>query len=393
MKKLIIFFVATLLCCAAAMAQQSTPHFAMAHATGDGTTVYTDDGRTFEVEGEVLDLGMDGNTVWTLTRGERNIDFHDLRVGVFRVYKNDKRKKTYKGNDDERYFSMAMRVKDGHVVVAGSMVAPFNDKGFQSCLFGEVDFERVFETNYERKSLKRSNFRGFYVVKDGRLDVPIYDLDGTAYSVYYGVKDVDYYKGNIYATGWGEREYTQTYGTKYYFVRRCPRVWRNGKEYVQQVENQTGAAYCINVVNADGKRHILTSGHNRGLGCGWDGNKLIYNNPVGNFVVDEEAAIAKGSKIYRCCLVNRDHLCFIVQDGNSGSVEKVLDSVDYDTFFYDVVADPANMDFYLLTRSYRGDDYEVWKLHCSGTTLKAPKKVFTFSTNEAGSSPKLAISL
>ncbi|MCR5019180.1 MAG: hypothetical protein K6A64_10320 [Bacteroidales bacterium] len=104
------------------------------------------------------------------------------------------------------------------------------------------------------------------------------------------------YKGNIYATGWGEREYSRTYyGSKYYFV--------------------------------------------------------------------------------RCCVANHDHLCFIVQSDDSGSVEKVLDSVDYDCFFFDVVADPANMDFYLLVKTFEGDNYELWRLHCNGSTLKAPKKV------------------
>ncbi|MCR5019335.1 MAG: hypothetical protein K6A64_11135 [Bacteroidales bacterium] len=391
MKKHIILLAVTLLWGVAAMAQQADLHFAMAHSMDNVTFVYTDDGRSFEVKGDVLDLGLDGNTVWTLTKSESSHILNNLIVPDFRVYKNDQRRKSYRGNENERYFSMAMRVKDGHVIIAGSKVWPFNNRGFESCLFGEVDFERVFETDYVRKSLKRENFRGFCEYKNNKMETPSFDEDGTSvFSVYYGVKDVDYYKGNIYATGWGEREYTKTYyGSKYYFVRRCPRVWKNGKEVIQQVENQTGAAYNINVINADGKKHVLTSGHNRGYGAGWDGNNTVYSI---DFSVEKEAVIAKGSKIYHCCLPSKFHLTFIVQEGNSGSVEKTIDGADYKAVFFDVVADPDNMDFYLLTRGISNNDYEVWRLHCSGSTLKAPQKVYTFHADEAGINPTLAIS-
>ncbi len=65
---IIIFFAATLLWGVAATAQQTVPHFAMSHSSNGTSYVYTDDGRSFEVDGDVLDLGMDGETVWTLTK-------------------------------------------------------------------------------------------------------------------------------------------------------------------------------------------------------------------------------------------------------------------------------------------------------------------------------------
>jgi len=393
MRHSLFLVAATLLAGASAMAQ--TTHFALAYDSDNSTVVYTDDGRRFDLDGKVLNLGMDRQTVWTLTTGAKNYLYNNMAFNDFRVYKNDARVKTYKGDDDERYFSMAMRVNDGHVIIAGSKVSAFNSKGFEACLFGEVDFEEIFETEEVRKSLKRENFRGFSSLSAGKTTVPEYDEDGTyTLSLYYGVKDVDYYKGNIYASGWGEREYTMMYGTKHYFVRRCPRVWKNGKEEIRQAENQTGAAYSINVVNVGGKKRVLTSGHIRGKGSAWDGSNLIYTYPIGKFAVDKEAVIARGSIIYRCGLANRDHLFLVGQTNNkSGAEMKMLDSIDYGSFFFfDVVADPDNMDFYLLARSARSHDVEVWRLHCTGTSLGAPQKVYTFRLNESAESYKLAIS-
>jgi len=391
MKKYFIL-AAMLLWGAAAMA--ASPHFAAALSYDGQTYVYTDFGKAFQVEGKILSVFFDGATIWTLTTPDINYLCGNLICHEYRVYKNTELMKTYKGNSNERYFSVAMRVKDGHVVVAGSKVRGFNKKGVEACLFGEVDFKKSYQTDYVRKSLKRENFRGFSVIDSGQPLVPAYDADGTYnLSVYYGVKDVDYYKGNIYASGWGEREYTNTYrAVKYYLVRRCPRVWKNGKEYLQQFENQTGAAYFINVVNAGGKKHVLTSGHHRGTGCGWDGEKIMYTYPKGEFAVESEAVITKGSKIYRCSVVNRDHLCFTYQsDSSGGEPDQIFDSTDYDSIFYDVVADPANMDFYVLTSPFKDSKVEIWRFHCSGSTLKAPKKVLTLSVNKFEDRPKLAI--
>lgn len=395
MKKAFILIAAMLLACTAAMAQNV--RFAVAEEYAENkTAVCTDDGRTFALDGKVIDIGIDkkGN-VWTLTDDWDGYNYYNwVPSRTFRVYKNGKRRKSYTGNENEKFFSMAMKVKDGHVVIAGSKVLYFNKHGFEACMMGEVDFERKFETEYVRKSLKRENFRGFKnLTSKGKLELPAYDQDNTyEMSVYYGVKDVDYYDGDIYATGWGEREYTKTYGgSKYYFVRRCPRIWKNGRELAQQVENETGAAYSINVMKSDGKLHVFTSGHNRGTGCGWDGINVTIRYPFGEFPVDKEAVIIKGSTIYHCCIVNHD-LCFAAVTDRTEKLEVYLEAVKERYFFRDVVADPANNDFYVLAVPFDNRNVsEVWRLHCASSILQLPKKVFTFQ--QEISADKLAVRL
>ncbi len=160
---------------------------------------------------------------------------------------------------------MAMCVKDNDVVVAGTLAKYFNKKGYEAKMFGEVNFRRKYETEFERKSLKRERFYGFVSVDGTKTSYPEYDMgaQGTASEVFH-VFDCDYSIGSIYSTGWGEREYTHNTGYTNYIVRRCARVWKDGKEVVQQYENRTSAAYNIKVMGSNG---IFTSGHQRGREC------------------------------------------------------------------------------------------------------------------------------
>lgn len=362
-----------------AVAMAQTPRIAIANYSAGQTRIYNENGRLFTVDGELVSLGSDGENIWTLTRFNGNQAYSRY----YTVYKNGKVAKIYEDEDSpSAYYSMAMRVKDGHVVIAGSRIWPFNKRGFESSLFGEVDFKKVFETSPERKSLKRERFRGFSTVKGTKLVLPEYDVDGTgSESVVFGVKDVDYYKGKIYATGWGEREYTYTLGYKYYLVRRCPRVWKNGKETVSQYENQTGAAYSINVVKAGGSTHILTSGHHRGRGCGWDGSKKLYQAQY-ELSVDAEAILVKGSNISRC-FVSGNELWYACTSGDSVEPELVMGYDQNKCFVVDVVADQDNMDYYVLLRPGSKDRLEVWKIHCRGTSLNSPKKLFSLDVEDS----------
>lgn len=96
MRHPLFLIAAMLLAGASAMAQ--TTHFALAYDSDNSTVVYTDDGRRFDLDGRVLDLGMDRQTVWTLTTGAKNYLYNNMAFNDFRVYKNDARVKTYKGS-------------------------------------------------------------------------------------------------------------------------------------------------------------------------------------------------------------------------------------------------------------------------------------------------------
>ena len=206
--------------------------------------------------------------------------------GNYYIYKNSNTQEPYMSfvwNAAEGiYSSMVMRVKDNHVVVAGVQSLGFNNKGYQSRMFGYVDKVLVFRSGYDRKSLKYDNFVGYQKFSGKKLigygeENNSGNPQGDHLSCVYHVDGVDYYDGDIYISGWGEREYSETVGgTKYYLVHRCPRVWKNGTQIIEQYNNKTGAAWSVNVMKGIiGVPEVLTSGHKGSVSYSWYDDKEV----------------------------------------------------------------------------------------------------------------------
>lgn len=266
-----------------ASAQTNPRYIYVAGQNGDKVEIVncnTQKSATFN--GYLRNLGIDDNgNMYVLVCDQPN------GWGNYYIYKNYDTKTPYQSfvwNAQEGiYSSMAMRVKGKNVVVAGVQSLGFNDKGYQSRMFGYVDKIRIFETGYDRKSLKYDNFRGYQKVSGKSLvgygeENNSGNPQGDHLSCVYHVDGIDYYDGEIYTSGWGEREYSETVGgTKYYLVRRCPRVWKNGAQIIEQYNNKTGAAWSVNVVKESGylgshepRMTIFTSGHKGSVSYSWD---------------------------------------------------------------------------------------------------------------------------
>lgn len=241
--------------------------------------------ETFMFSGYLRDIGVDNkHNLYVLVSNAQS------GWGDYTVYKNNSNNvyMSFRQNANGIYSSMAMTVKNDNVVVCGVQSKGFNNKGYESRMIGYVNNVKVFETGYDRKSLKRDNFKGYMKVQGSTTKKQLAGYgnennsgnpQGDELSCVYHVDAVDYCDGYIYATGWGEREYTETpvgY-QKYYLVRRCPRVWKNGAEVVQQYENRTGAAWNISVFKQSGKELIFTSGHQRSVACAWEHSTDQYN--------------------------------------------------------------------------------------------------------------------
>ena len=285
----------------------------------------------------------------------------------FRVFKNGKLYQSFLDSGDQSFSSMAMKVVGNDVVVAGVETKKFNSRGYQARLVGYVNKVRVYQTDWERKSLKRDQFKGFCDIKGSGTKTKVVPAtnfnslftDDVESRVYY-VAAVDYVGGYIYTTGWGEREFTETpvgY-QKQYLVRRCPRVWKNGKEIIQQYENRTGAAYSINVMR-DGQ-NILTSGHQRDHICGWDGNKdMITDNDMRNYIKKEAVVyggMVDGVPVFtRMLISSQNYLCYVNTRSQGNQSLMSVKSGNYT----DVVA--VGNDFYALSKSEK----RVYKFSCS----------------------------
>jgi len=283
------------------------------------------------------------------------------------VYKNGKPYQSFPDSGSQFYSSMAMKVVGNDVVVAGVESKRFNSKGFEARMVGYVNKVRVYQTDWERKSLKRDQFKGFCDIKGSGTKTKVVPAtnynslftDDVESRVYY-VAAVDYVGGYIYTTGWGEREFTETpvgY-QKQYLVRRCPRVWKNGKEIIQQYENRTGAAYSINVMR-DGQ-NILTSGHQRDHICGWDGNKdMITDNDMRNYIKKEAVVyggMVDGVPVFtRMLISSQNYLCYVNTRSQGNQSLMSVKSGNYT----DVVA--VGNDFYALSKSEK----RVYKFSCS----------------------------
>ena len=241
----------------------------------DGENVYlkSTGNVSYTLQGEHLeDLSVSQGTVYSLVL-TRKIE-GPTNWGGYSVFKNDKTYNTYNYCKLATGIitSIAMDVVGGKVAVSGVIAKEFNDRGYEARMFGDLNNNQQFLTDWKRKSLKREYFRGFAERNGSRLELPdTPDEDGTYnMSLPFAVKAVRYYDGHIFATGWGEREYTISWGHTYYLVRRAPRAWMDGVEKVQQYENRTGAAYSLTMTkNSSGEYIYHTSGHMRGDACAW----------------------------------------------------------------------------------------------------------------------------
>jgi hypothetical protein len=281
MKKIFFLLIAALMCNAAS-AITMPRHIYVAGQNGKEVVVHNCITReTKTVHGYLRNIGVDNSgNVYILVCNTEN------GWGNYYVYKNCNPQIYLSLVEDQGgiYSSAAMRVKGNDVIVAGVQSKGFNNKGYQSRMMGYVNGQRLFITGYDRKSLKYDNFGGYQKVIGKSLqgygqENNSGNPQGDYLSCVYHVDDVDYSGGAIYTTGWGEREYSDKIGTtKYYLVRRCPRVWKNGAEVVAQYENRTGAAWNIYVFNQGGKEYIYTSGHQRSQACAWEHNVDQFKN-------------------------------------------------------------------------------------------------------------------
>ena len=361
MKKILFSLLTLFAICSVAGAQEPADMYYVVNYRYEYSVHNANDGTFYRKESfaTVKNIGIDNNHNVYLLVGENN---PREKGSSYSVYKNGKLYQALNAVSlDHFYSSMAMKVVGNDVVVAGVESRLFNDKGYESRMVGYVNGELVYQTDWHRKSLKREKFKGYSEIlywegkPSGIAAVEGFNSIRGEYSgadrkslVYY-VSAVDYVDGNIYTTGWGEREYSEThvgYNTVY-FVRRCPRVWKNGKEIVQQYENRTGAGYSINVMR-NGK-NILTSGHQRGHICGWDGNKVMFSSNLNDTKVLKEAVIfngmADGTPLFtRMFISNNDNILYMVNTAKNGKQEPVYVE---GSKIVDVVA--VGNDFYALS--------------------------------------------
>lgn len=239
MKKICFLVFSFYLLLSGVSAQNNLPKYLyVAGQNGANVSVYNcNTKKTYTVPGYFHNIGVDNSgNVYILVCDDKS------GWGNYYVYKNFNTNNPYQSfvwnQKDGIYSSMAMCVKGDDVVVAGVQSLGFNDKGYQSRMLGYVNTIMVFRTGYDRKSLKYDNFRGYQKVSGTKLvgygeENNSGNPQGDHLSCVYHVDAVDYCNGYIYTCGWGEREYSKLVaGTKYYLVRRCPRVWKNGAEHV-----------------------------------------------------------------------------------------------------------------------------------------------------------------
>lgn len=273
MKKFFVALLAGLAMCMTANAQQYM--YVAAQSTNGIVLVNLKTGDYQELDADIpVDIGIDD-------RGYTYVLGYDKESETFKVWLNGQLQQHYIASDwgGDMFSSMAMKVVGNDVVIACVLLRRFNKNGYEARQMGFVNGNIKYRTDWERKSLKRDQFQGYINISGSgrsvKMSLPGYnhnpyvlrDRDSKALSQVLFIADVDYVNGDIYTTGWGEREYTETpvgY-QKQYLVRRCPRVWKNGKLLVEQYQNRTGAAWSINVMR--GGKNILTSGHQRGNVC------------------------------------------------------------------------------------------------------------------------------
>jgi hypothetical protein len=360
MKKFLFVLLASLAVCMTANAQSM---YVAAESTNGIVLVNLRTGDYQELDADIpVDIGIDD-------RGYTYVLGYDKKSETFKVWLNGQLQQQYFASDwgGDMFSSVAMKIVGNDVVIACVLLRKFNKNGYEARQMGFVNGNIKYRTDWERKSLKRDQFQGYYNISGSgrsiKVSLPEYnhnpyvlkDRDSRSLSQVMFIADVDYVNGDIYTTGWGEREFTETpvgY-QKQYLVRRCPRVWKNGKLLVEQYQNRTGAAWSINVMR--GGKNILTSGHQRGNVCAWDGNKDMISSGEGEII--KEAVIdcgnLDGAPVFMRAYILKEsdgnHIYYNVTGKNGDLKPEIMqikddfqDIVAYQNKFYFLVSDILN---------------------------------------------------
>lgn len=371
-----IFLAAILMVAAVFSAFAQKYGVAVENINDDGVTrsaaVYMSDGSSFVASkryyGGIQGFGITKEGVWTMISGS-------LLINGSKAYE-------FANNNIQ---NVVMRVVGQTVVVAGVEYRGFNSNGREARMFGYRITNgrrvKVFETDWERKSLKRENFRGYR----GAMGEPDPDcnytdkiyIEGDRYeqggetSKVFWLYDCDLDPdGNILTTGWGERERTYMNGVrKYYIVNRCARVWKNGKTFLSQYENKPSAAYCINAFPG-GNQNILTSGHLRNKACAWGDNvDNAYSADMGPITKEAVAPLGVSgfapSSFLRIMIIDKS-LFYVKHDSGSKKefVPQRIGGFSEDHEFHDVVFKGEY--FFAVAHNTRKNSIEVWRIDKAG---------------------------
>lgn len=275
--------------------------------------------------------GVDGHTP-----GEYKLDW-----GACTLYQNQYVYKQYPYGDKSTGMisSMCMKVDEQSIpTVVGVVSKTFNKYGYESFMFGDHGHAELFRTQWERKSLKRDHFES----KESRV---------------WKVFDCAYYGGKIYATGWGERQYTKGVAPKKYYVRKCVRVWRNGETILSPVDNETSRGEFIYVSGNASNPDIATIGVHRSHAKGWMGEKSVFSSPKEDeWDLDGAAVIKEANGNLKYYFVQAFKL--YVQNGDSvmpieglfGDMNKVCDIVALDGDLYVLVSNGSTNDMFRVYR-------------------------------------------
>lgn len=337
------------------------------------------------INGYLKNIGVDDNhNVYVLVCDKQD------GWGSYYVYKNFSKSPylALKEFNGVTYSSAAMKVKGNDVIVAAVKNKKFNDKGYEASMEGYINGKMKFGTAWERKSLKRENFKGYRKIVNHKWagydeNAQITPL-GTSASVVCHIDAVDYRDGYLYATGWGEREYTDVAaGKKWYLVRRCPRVWVNGNLMGAQEDNKTGAAWNITVLTINGDPHTFTSGHLGTDPYAWIGKIKLDTGISGDDGIFSEA-IALGNENVQC------HI-YLTHKGNTHQETgifynskheklaswndtslKYMDAVAANNAIYELAQDSNNNYRILVKRGFTSTRGGSWNIKERETVLNLP---------------------
>jgi len=299
---------------------------------GGGVVVMGSNGVTYNLEGkEVADIAVSFSDVMTLVRttdvpgrwfdGRKNT--HMPGWGEYVLYSNDSVYKKYPYGDPNTccISSAALKVSDDFVVVAGTYAKRWKDTNYYyGKLWGELDGEVLYgdpksSDGWVRMSLKRKWFQGLAEPSRGLLNVGYAntpDVDGSFSSVYH-VYDCAFVNEHLYAAGWGENEYTYYnagLAQDVYYVRRCARIWRDGKEYIAPYKNQTSSVRNITIAGSGDWPVIFTSGHHRGHPMMWNDKKEVEGIKKDlNGVITAEAVLSYNNITRRYFIIDNTLYC------------------------------------------------------------------------------------
>ena len=420
MKKIISLIALVCLFAANLAAQQNpmpTPLPQKAFVAGQNGNVVAiydcNEKAVYYIPGYLHDIGVDNKgDLYTLVCDEVS------GWGNYYVYKNFDTRNPYQSlvwnAADGIYSSMAMRVKEGAVVVAGVQSRGFNDKGYESRMFAFVNKTQAYMTDYQRMSLKRDLFRGYqkWTGSGAKAHLVGYGQEnnsgnpqGDHLSCVYHVDGVDYVDGFVYTSGWIEREYTEapTGFKTHYLVRRCPVAWKSGHEIIKNFEHKTGATWNINVLKYGKSEVILTSGHKGSLAWSWnlnydlikDGDKNMAAGTLYPGIFREEAFVLrenmwKGNNFTHCRIYmakgldgvsrlhGRFHSGINGRDGwfclEAEDVAVADDGVDYSFFFLTRAEKAMHVWWWGYTIGNDKGEYEWYQKNVAYTDVPAAFK-------------------